>query len=197
MFNSYVPKEETFPIPLIYIDVTRTTHSNLDLIQAKRIDDFWNAEEKFLRFMDWFHKSCSVERGTSQRTKVVQEETDKCFKRLRDGITCGISMDQSQQSSAKMRKTGRTSAKARERAERAECDSLIRKTRNIKRPKMRGKKLEVQMAAAMPCKKKHPSHSCMQATAATLEQPTRFQRQKYACIVESHEYTGQRMEPTL
>ena len=33
---------------------------------------------------------------------------------------------------------------------------------------MRGKKLEVQMAAAMPCKKKHPSHSCMQATAATL-----------------------------
>ena len=109
-FNSYVPKEETFPIPLRNIDVTRTTYSNLDLIQAKRIDDFWNSEEKSLRFMDWFHKSCSVERGTSQRTKVVQEETDKCFKRLRDGITSGRSMDQSQQSSAKVRKTtvGRT-----------------------------------------------------------------------------------------
>ena len=29
----YVPKEETFPIPLKYIDVTRTTHTNLDVLQ--------------------------------------------------------------------------------------------------------------------------------------------------------------------
>ena len=35
----YVPKEETFPIPLKYIDVTRSTHSELDVLQEKRIDD--------------------------------------------------------------------------------------------------------------------------------------------------------------
>ena len=29
----YVPKEESFPIPLQYIDVTRTKHTNLDVLQ--------------------------------------------------------------------------------------------------------------------------------------------------------------------
>ena len=38
----YVPKEETFPIPLKYIDVTRSTHTHLDVLQEKRIDDYWN-----------------------------------------------------------------------------------------------------------------------------------------------------------
>ena len=37
-----VPKKETFPIPLKYIDVTRTTHTNLDVLQESRIDDDWN-----------------------------------------------------------------------------------------------------------------------------------------------------------
>ena len=31
------PKEESFPIPLKYIDVTRTFHTNLDVKQEKRI----------------------------------------------------------------------------------------------------------------------------------------------------------------
>ena len=38
----YVPKEETFPIPLKYIDVTRSSFTNLDVLQEKRIDDNWN-----------------------------------------------------------------------------------------------------------------------------------------------------------
>ena len=37
----YVPKEETFPIPLKYIDITRS-FTNLDVLQEKRIDDYWN-----------------------------------------------------------------------------------------------------------------------------------------------------------
>ena len=36
----YSPREESFPIPLKYIDVTRTTHTNLDVKQEKRIDDY-------------------------------------------------------------------------------------------------------------------------------------------------------------
>ena len=35
----YSPREESFPIPLKYIDVSRTTHTNLDVKQEKRIDD--------------------------------------------------------------------------------------------------------------------------------------------------------------
>ena len=40
----HVPKEETFPIPLKYIDVTRSTHTNLNVMQEKRIDDNWNVD---------------------------------------------------------------------------------------------------------------------------------------------------------
>ena len=40
--NFYSPKEESFPVPLKYTDVSRTTHTNLDVKQEKRIDDHWN-----------------------------------------------------------------------------------------------------------------------------------------------------------
>ena len=36
----YVPTEESFPIPLKYIDVSRTTHTNLDVKQERRMDDY-------------------------------------------------------------------------------------------------------------------------------------------------------------
>ena len=37
----YSPREEPFTIPLMFIDVSRTTLSNLDVKQEKRIDDDW------------------------------------------------------------------------------------------------------------------------------------------------------------
>ena len=40
----YSPREESLPIPLKYIDVSRTTHTNLDVKQEKRIDDNWNID---------------------------------------------------------------------------------------------------------------------------------------------------------
>ena len=40
----YSPREESFLIPLKYIDVSRTTHINLDVKQEKRIDDYWNID---------------------------------------------------------------------------------------------------------------------------------------------------------
>ena len=40
----YSPREESFPIPLKYIDVSRTTHTNLDVMQERRIDDYWNID---------------------------------------------------------------------------------------------------------------------------------------------------------
>ena len=43
-FKLYSPREESFPIPLKYIDVTRTTHTNLDVKQERRIDDYWNID---------------------------------------------------------------------------------------------------------------------------------------------------------
>ena len=40
--NLYSPREESFPVPLKHIDVSRTTCTNLDVKQEKRIDDYWN-----------------------------------------------------------------------------------------------------------------------------------------------------------
>ena len=40
----YSPREESFPVPLKYIDVSRITHTNLDVKQEKRIDDDWNID---------------------------------------------------------------------------------------------------------------------------------------------------------
>ena len=42
----YMPKEESFPIPLKYIDVTRTTHTSSDILLEKHIDDDWNVDGK-------------------------------------------------------------------------------------------------------------------------------------------------------
>ena len=40
----YSSREESFLIPLKYIDVSRTIHTNLDVKQEKRIDDYWNID---------------------------------------------------------------------------------------------------------------------------------------------------------
>ena len=40
----YSPRERSIPIPLKYIDVSRTTHTNVDVKQEKRIDDYWNID---------------------------------------------------------------------------------------------------------------------------------------------------------
>ena len=40
----YSPSEESFTIPLKYIDVTRVTHTALDVMQESRYDDYWNID---------------------------------------------------------------------------------------------------------------------------------------------------------
>ena len=68
----YSPREESFPIPLKYIDVSRTTHTNLDVEQERRIDDCWNIDRSRDLFLDRFHSVYSVSRETSRRIYVVR-----------------------------------------------------------------------------------------------------------------------------
>ena len=70
----FVP-EETFPIPLKYIDVMRSTHTDLDVIQEKRINDYWNVDEN-RRVSDYwkefiYHRSCSYDHLHILKTGVV------------------------------------------------------------------------------------------------------------------------------
>ena len=63
----YSPREESFPIPLKYIDVSRTTHTNLDVKQEKRIDDYRNIDGSRDLSHPWtgFHTIYSIGRKTS------------------------------------------------------------------------------------------------------------------------------------
>ena len=54
----HVPKEESFPIPLRYIDVVRWTNTTLDVLLESRIDDNLNVDggrPRFIGTLDWFH----------------------------------------------------------------------------------------------------------------------------------------------
>ena len=58
----YSPREESFLIPLKYIDVSRTTHTNFDVKQEKRIDDYWNIDgpSRLVWSLDSFHTIYSI-----------------------------------------------------------------------------------------------------------------------------------------
>ena len=69
----YSPREESFPIPLKYIDVSITTHTNLDVKQEKHIDDYWNIDgsRELSDLLDRFHTIYSIGRKSSRWIYVV------------------------------------------------------------------------------------------------------------------------------
>ena len=66
-----MPKEESFPIPLLYIDVSRTTHTNLDVMQESRIDDYWNVDGSRDMSDSWT--------GFNQYTQLEEKPPDGCM----------------------------------------------------------------------------------------------------------------------
>ena len=75
----YVPKEESFPTPLKVVDVTKTTHTNLDVLQEKRITENWHIDGDRTLSDSWtgFKKFTLLNEETSSRVFVVREETHK------------------------------------------------------------------------------------------------------------------------
>ena len=53
----FLPNEASFPIPLEYIDVTRTTCTSFDVMLEKFIDDFWN-EDGYRELSHMWSGSC-------------------------------------------------------------------------------------------------------------------------------------------
>ena len=65
----YSPREESFPIPLKYIDVSRTTRTNLDVKQGRRIDD-WTGFTRFPYFVRNLQKDTCGPGGDSQESSL-------------------------------------------------------------------------------------------------------------------------------
>ena len=76
----YSPREESFPIPLKYIDVSRTTHTKLDVMQERRIDDYWNIDGSRDLSDSWTgftQFTLLEEKPPDGYIYVVREETDE------------------------------------------------------------------------------------------------------------------------
>ena len=87
----YVPKEETFPIPLKYIDVTGASYSHLNVLQEKRVDH-WSVDANRSLSDSW--------KGITKFTLLKEKspkvymwsgwETNKKIKQLPDLSICGL-----------------------------------------------------------------------------------------------------------
>ena len=71
-FNSTCRRKKTFPIPLKYIDVTRTTHTNLEVFEESRIDDHWNVDvDRYLSNSGQVSRSFTMLTGRPPKEKKV------------------------------------------------------------------------------------------------------------------------------
>ena len=124
-----VPNEEVFPMK--YIDVTRATYANLDVLQEKRKDDYWNVHANRSLSGSWtgFTK-LTLLRETSNMIYVVWRDTDNRSSNYRpENVAC--SMDPNWKSRSKERKT--------------RVGNRAAKTEKIKKPsKMRGESWKFQ-----------------------------------------------------
>ena len=184
----YSPREESFPIPLNYIDVTRTTHTNLDVKQEKRIDDYWNIDGSRDLSDPWT--------GFTQFTLLDEKAPD-------GSSTSGERLTRKQLTSRpdhpwpelwkSMGKNAKLKEKQKWSEEKIHLDNA-RKLRGIyfidpedkefkETIKNARKKLETSVAPAMPCK---ILKNC--GTGGSDKNKT-----KLACILEANESTRMRM----
>ena len=178
----YVPKEESFLIPLKHIEVTRATFSNLDVLQEKRIDDYWNVD---------------AHRNLSDSLKGITKFTLLKAKSLKGKIWSGERPTKIQTTTrpenlwpevwSKMGKAAQKREKQEWANEKEKLDDA-RRLRGIyfidpedgaykETIKNARKKLEVSVGAAVPFKKEQRSTPGFRKLKGGVTNPTRFQRQ--------------------
>ena len=190
----YSPREESFPIPLKYIDVSRTIHTNLDVKQEKRIDDYWNFDgSRDLSFLlDRSHLIYFIGRKTSKRIYVVRGRrlTRKQLTSRADHLWPELW--------EKMGKNAKLKEKQKWSNEKLHLDNA-RKLRGIyfidredkefkETIKNARKKLETPIAPAMPCK--IMKKNCGSGASNKI-------KSSFACILEADESTRLRVGNSL
>ena len=192
----YSPREESFPIPLKFIDVSRTTHTNLDVKQERRIDDCWNiygSRDLSDPWTGFTQFTLLEEKAPDGYTWSGGRLTRKQLKSRPDHLWPDL-----------WTKLGRN-AQLKERQkwshEKPKLDNA-RKLRGIyfidpedkefkETIKIARKKLETPMAPAMPCKTSKSSQH-----VGTIGKSNKI-KSKLACILEASESTKLRMGESL
>ena len=191
----YSPREESFPIPLKYIDVSRITHTNLDVKQEKRIDDYWNIDGSRDLSDPWT--------GFTQFTLLEEKHPDGF-------VWSGVRLTRKQLTSRpdhlwpefweKIGKNAELKEKQKWSHEKLHLDNA-RKLRGIyfidledkelkETIENARKKLETPVAPAMPCKIIKNNKNC--GSGASNKNKTEL-----PCILEAGESTRLRLEESL
>ena len=177
------PREESFPIPLKYIDVSRTTHTNLDVKQERRIDDYWNIDGSRDLSDSWT--------GFTQFTP-LEEKHPNGYTWSGERLTRKQLTSRPEQLWEKMGKNAKLKEKQKWSHEKPHPDNA-RKSRGIyfidpedkefkKTIKNARKKLETPMAPAMPYKILKNNKNCGSGTSNKV-------KSKFACILEASKST--------
>ena len=189
--NLYSPREESFPI-LKHIDVSRTTHTNLDVMEERRIDDYRNFDGSRDLSDSWT--------GFTQFTLSEEKPPDGC-------MWCGVRLTKRQVTSRpdhlwiKLGRNAELKEKHKWSNEKLKLDHA-RRLRGIyfidledkefkETIKNARKKLETPMAPAMLCKTSKKSKH-----GETRGKTNDF-KSKFACILEASESTRPRVEESL
>ena len=187
----YSPREESFPIPLKYIDVSRTTHTNLDVKQEKRIDDYWNIDGSRDLSDPWT--------GFTQFT-LLEEKLPEGF------MWSGVRLTRKQLTSRpdhlwpELWKSMGKHAKLKEKQKWADEKLHLENARKLRgiyfidpedkdfkeTIKNARKKLETPVTPAMPCKFFKNNKNCGSGASNKI-------KTKFACILEADESTRLRM----
>ena len=196
----YVPKEEAFTYST-EIHRCYQVHSYWSGRHARKA--YWwlleyRFEQEFVRFLERIDQIHSIERRTSQRTNVVRGETDQSSNDYETRSCVAWSMEQNWES----RSESRTTRKGKRETKTRQCSTTERNLlcwsgwRRTQGNSLNARiKLERPVDAAMPCKRRF--NSSTRKLAAELNASHKVPKTKYGCIVESHESTRQRVEPSL
>ena len=93
--SNFTRREESFPTPLKYIDVSRTTRTNLDVMQERRIDDYWNIDGSRDLSDSWtgFTQFTQLEEKPPDGYMWFGRETDKTAGNIKAGSFMARALD--------------------------------------------------------------------------------------------------------
>ena len=192
----YSPREESFPIPLKYIDVSRTTKTNLDVKQERRIDEYWNIDGSRDLSDSWT--------GFTQFT-LLEEKPPDGFLWSKERLTRRQLTSRPDHLWPELWINMGRNAKLKEKHEWSDEKLKLDNARRLRgiyfidpedkefkeTIKNARKKLETPMAPAMPCK---TSKTCKHGETRGK---TNEIKSKLVCILEASESTRLRMEESI
>ena len=190
------PREESIPVPLKYIDVSRTTQTNLEVMQERRIDAYWNIDGSrdlsdswtgFIQFIPLQEKppDGNMWSGVRLIRKQLTSRPDHSWPELWTKLGRNAQLKEKQKWSQEKPKLDNARILRGFYFIDPE-DKEVRET--IKNAR---KKLETPMAPAMPCKISKNNQNCGNGDESNKI------KSKLACILEASESTRLRMGESL